>query len=375
MNIVQMILNLLSSSDVVSKIASALGISQEQVSKAISAAVPTLLAALAGTASKPGGAADLANAAAKQDAGVLNNLSSLFSGGGAAATSQGSNLLGSLLGGGAVGQIGSVLSRFTGVNETAINKLLGFLAPVVLGAIKKQSKGLDGASIANMLAEQKGNIASALPSGLGSLLSSAVPGLSSVLGGTSRAASSVAKTATAEVRGAARETTAAGSSLMKWLIPLLLVILAFFLLPKMCRTAPETAAVVKETSPTPAATPAAVDSTKFISDATGLIKDATDSIATIKDEASATVALPKLQDITGKLGALQSQLAKLPQPVQNTVSDALRPLIAKLREAVQPVLALPVVGDKVKPVVDELLAQLTKLLPGEAPSAAATPVK
>jgi Bacterial protein of unknown function (DUF937) len=378
MNIVQMILKLLSSSDVQSKIASALGISQEQVSKAISAAVPTLLAALAGTASKPGGAADLANAAAKQDAGVLDNLSSLFSGGGAAPASQGSNLLGSLLGGlggGASGQIGSVLSRFTGVNETAINKLLGFLAPVVLGAIKKQSKGLDGASIANMLAEQKGNIASALPSGLGSLLSSAVPGLSSVLGDASRAASSVAKTATAEVKGAARETTAAGSSVMKWLIPLLLVILAFFLLPKMCRTAPETAAVVKETSPTPAATPAAVDSTKFISDATGLIKDATDSIASIKDEASATVALPKLQDITAKLGGLQSQLAQLPQSLQKTVSDALRPLIAKLREAVQPVLALPVVGDKVKPVVDELLAQLTKLLPGEAPSAAATPVK
>ena len=43
--------------------------------------------------------ADLANAAAKQDAGVLDNLSSLFSGGGAAAASQGSNLLGSLLGG------------------------------------------------------------------------------------------------------------------------------------------------------------------------------------------------------------------------------------------------------------------------------------
>jgi Bacterial protein of unknown function (DUF937) len=80
MNIVQMILKLLSSSDVQSKIASALGISQEQVSRAISAAVPTLLAALAGTASKPGGAADVANAAAKQDAGVLDNLSSLFSG-------------------------------------------------------------------------------------------------------------------------------------------------------------------------------------------------------------------------------------------------------------------------------------------------------
>ena len=278
------------------------------------------------------------------------------------------------LAGGALGQIGSVLARFTGVNETATNKLLGFLAPVVLGAIKKQSKGLDGASIANMLAEQKGNIASALPSGLGSLLSSAVPGLSSVLGDASRAASSVAKTATAEVKGAARETTAAGSSVMKWLVPLLLVVLAFFLLPKMCRTAPETAQVVKEKAAE--AVPAgAAESTKLISDATVLIKDATDDIASIKDEASATVALPKLQDITAKLGGLQSQLAQLPQPLQKTVSDALRPLIAKLREAVQPVLALPVVGDKVKPVLDELLAQLTKLLPGEAPSAAATPVK
>ena len=146
MNIVQMILKLLTSGDTLNKIASALGIGQEQAGKAVSAAVPTLLAALAGAVSKPAGGANLANVLAKQNAGVLDNLSSLFSGGDAAAASQGSNLLGSLLGGlggGALGQIGSVLSRFTGVNEGAINKLLGLLAPVVLGAIKKQSKGQD----------------------------------------------------------------------------------------------------------------------------------------------------------------------------------------------------------------------------------------
>ena len=127
-----------------------------------------MLAALTGAASKPGGGADLANVLAKQDDGVLDNLSSLFSGGGAAAASKGSNILGSLLGGlggGALGQIGSVLSRFTGVNEGAINKLLGLLVPLVLGALKKQSKGQDAAGIASLLAEQKGNIASALPSG------------------------------------------------------------------------------------------------------------------------------------------------------------------------------------------------------------------
>ena len=120
MNIVQMILKLLTSGDTLNKIASALGIGQEQAGKAVGAAVPTLLAALAGVASKPGGGADLANVLAKQDTGMLDNPSSLFSGGGAAAAQQGSNSLGSLLGGlggNAMGQIGSVLSRFTGVNE------------------------------------------------------------------------------------------------------------------------------------------------------------------------------------------------------------------------------------------------------------------
>ena len=364
MNIVQMILKLLTSGDTLSKIASALGIGQEQAGKAVSAAVPTLLAALAGAASKPGGGADLANVLAKQESGMLNGVSSLFSGGGAAAAaSKGSNILESLLGGlggGALGQIGKVLSRFTGVNEGAINKLLGLLAPVVLGALKKQSTGLDAAGISRMLAEQKGNIASALPSGLGSLLSSAVPGLSSVLGEASSAASSAARTATTEVRGAAREAEAAGSSVMKWLIPLLLLVLAFFIVPMMCRKATETAPVVKEKAAE--AIPAEGDSTKLISDATVLIKDATDGVASIKDEASATAALPKLQDITAKLGGIKTLLAKLPAPQQKAVGDALRPLIAKLREAVQPVLALPIVGAKVKPVVDELLGQLDKLV-------------
>ena len=214
MNIVQMILKLLSSGDTLGKIASALGIGQEQAGKAVGAAVPTLLAALAGVASKPGGGADLANVLAKQDSGMLDNLSSLFSGGGAAPAQQGSNVLGSLLGGlggNAMGQIGSVLSRFTGVNEGAINKSLGLLVPVVLGAIKKQSKGQDAAGIAKTLAEQKGNIASALPPGLGSLLSSAVPGLSSLVGDTSSAAPSAVRTPATEVRTPVREPEAAGS--------------------------------------------------------------------------------------------------------------------------------------------------------------------
>ena len=291
MNIVEMILKLLSSGDTLNKIASMLGMGQEQAGKAVSAAVPTLLAGLAEAASKPGGGAKLANILGKQDQGVLDNLSGLFSGGGGAATAQGSNMLSSLLGGGGLGQISSVLSRFTGVSEDAIGKLLGLLAPIVMSAIGKQAKGLDGAGIANMLAGQKGNIASALPSGLGSLLSSAVPGLSSFVGDASKAATSAARTTTNVARGATREAEAAGSSVMKWLIPLLLVVLAIFFLPKMCRNASDSAQAVKDKADEVVA--AAGDSTKLISDATGLIKDATQNVSSITDEASCRSSPPE----------------------------------------------------------------------------------
>ena len=188
----------------------------------------------------------------------------------------------------------------------------------MLGAIKKQSKGQDAAGIAKTLAEQK-NLEILPPPcrrGLGSLLSSAVPGLSSLVGDTSSAAPSAVRTPAPEVTTPVREPQAAGSSMMKWLIPLLLLVAAIFLLPMMCRKVPETAPVVKETAPvvkeTPAAaTPAVVDeSAKLIGDATVLIKDATDGVASIKDEASATAALPKLKDVNTKLAGLQSQWAK-----------------------------------------------------------------
>ena len=176
MNIVDMILRLLGSGDTISKIASMLGIGQEQVGKAVNAAVPTLLAGLAGVASKPGGGAELANTLANQGHGVLDNLSGLFSSGGATAAAQGSNLLGSVLGGGMTSQIASVLSRFTGVGEGATGKLLGLLTPVVMGVLWETVQGLGCRGHCQHACRAKEeHRASALPSGLGSVLSSAVP--------------------------------------------------------------------------------------------------------------------------------------------------------------------------------------------------------
>lgn len=341
-------MKLLASGDTIGKLGSKLGLDKNMVTKAITAAVPALLAALAGAASKADGAKTLADTVSNQDDSLLDNLGDLFSGGDAA--DKGSSMLSSVLGKEGLGQIGGVLSKFTGVGESSSSKLLGLLGPVVLGAVGKQAKGMDASGIANLLAGQKDNIASALPSGLGKMLGSAVPGISGLLDSASGAAASAT--------GAAREAKAAGSSLGKLIVPAILALLAIMLLPKMCKKAEDAGNAVKDKVADTAG--AVTDGTKFVSEASDLIKSATESLGSITDGASARAAIPQLRDITTKIGGLEGMLAKLPASVQSTVHSALRPLVAKLREAAA---SIPVVGGQIQPVLDEMFGHLDKMVP------------
>jgi hypothetical protein len=67
---------------IVSRIASSLGFDQAVTQKAINAAVPGLLAALISLVSKPQGASKLADAVAKQPAGILSSLADAIGGSG-----------------------------------------------------------------------------------------------------------------------------------------------------------------------------------------------------------------------------------------------------------------------------------------------------
>jgi hypothetical protein len=353
MNIIEIIMKLIGSGDGLSKIASLLGIGEAQAGKAVGAAVPSLLAGLLGSASKPEGAAQLSSLLAKQDSSLLDNLSGLLSHGTGAAEAT-PNPLTSLLGGGGLGQIAGVLSKFTGVGDGIMGKLLGMLGPVLLGILGKQSKGLDAAGLASMLAGQKENIAAAMPAGLGSLLSTAVPGLGSLLDGAPRA---VANAAGSAASAAAHQVEAAGSSLKKWLLPLIAAILAGVFLPKMCNKTPQAVSDLQNS-----AAGAAIDGTQILGQISGLIKDAGETASSIKDQASAEAALPKLQGINSKLAGLKPLWEKLPVSARNLAAESLRPLFDKFRATLQPVQSLPFVGAKFQLVVGQMLASLEGFL-------------
>ena len=105
MNLVSMAMQFLGPI-VINRIASSLGLNQGVAGKLVAAAIPTILAGLAGKASQPGGATGLGNVLSKIDPSILGNLGNLI--GGAQQqqfVDQGTSALSSLLGGNSVNAI------------------------------------------------------------------------------------------------------------------------------------------------------------------------------------------------------------------------------------------------------------------------------
>ena len=175
MNLVSLIMQFLAPT-IVAKLASSLGINPAVAQKILAAAVPAILAALAGKASQSDGARALFDILAKQDPGMLGKLAGVIgSPQQKDIAAQGNNVLGSLLGAPSLAALTGAVSRFGGVDETPAKGLLGMLAPVLLGKLGQQQKsaGLDAAGVARLLAGQKDNIAAALPADFSRLLSGA----------------------------------------------------------------------------------------------------------------------------------------------------------------------------------------------------------
>jgi outer membrane protein OmpA-like peptidoglycan-associated protein len=203
--------------------ASSLGESEGGIQKALSGAIPSLLAGLVSKGSSQEGASgilDLARQAA--GSGVLNNIGGFLGNNESnSLISKGAEMLKGVLGDKA-GGIASLLSNFAGIKHSSASSLLSIAAPAALGALGKHAadSNLSAGGLVSFLASQKQSILNALPAGLGS-----VAGL---LGLGSHEQAAPAASAAHAPHHAAPDADTSGSSL-KFLMPLLLAILAVFL--------------------------------------------------------------------------------------------------------------------------------------------------
>ena len=362
MNLVDLVKDQLGSNGL-TRLAETLGTSRDNTSTAVNAAIPTLLTALGSVASTRDGARDLAAAVGSLDDRVLDNLPQSLSGGGRSGLNlvdMGTKLLGSLLGGNTLSSLASTLGRSTGMGSGSMSSLLTLLAPVVLGVLKNRTGGMgtDASALASLFEGQRQNIVNALPSGLSGQLAS-VPGMSEAAAwvrGTAGAASQAGRAAVSEAGRTARGAAATGSSALRWALPLLAVLIVGGLLWWWgTRSTPQQAVPV---------TPPAIGTdqvTRLTGQVTDFFRTATDTFTGVKDAASAEAAAPKLRELSTRLDTMRVAMNQLPADARAKLVALVKDLGAKLTPAIEATMAIPTVGDTLKPYVDDLRSKLNAL--------------
>ena len=241
--------------EVIGKAASFFGESNTAASKGIAAVLPLVLGGVASKAGDQGFASSLFDVVSNpaNDGAVLGNIGSLL-GPGAASSSLGglgSRLLAAVFGDN-VGAVGAALSNYAGVKGSTGTSLLSVAAPLVLSVLGKATKsgGLNASSLASLLLGQRSAIASAIPGPLADL--------DRMFTGSSRPSAAVTQV---PERGS--------PSVLRWLIPLLIALVAIWLLSSLfgrrqepTETAPPPVATQPAPAPEPTPAPGAGPSTE-----------------------------------------------------------------------------------------------------------------
>lgn len=400
MNIVDLVKDQLTS-QVLGSLGSLVGTNEAQTKAATAAAVPAMLGGLAKLAGTSQGAGQLASALGGLDLGMLGNLAGVLGGSNASKMAdKGGSLLGTLFGNSATSMIVETLASFLGIKGGIARSMLSYLAPVVLGTVAKQltssGKSIDAAGIQSLFSDQSSNIQSALPAGLslGDFGSIAKAVTSATSGGASH--SSHASHGHVE-----RQPESSGfPSWLPWLALPLIALTAFLLMNKdkgakpadkgatvvnptdmmkkmaegqkagealaekaAAQVADAGAEAVKTTTDAVAAVVEkatdAIDMTAFGGDMTGLFGKLTDSFKRITDVPSAEAAVPGLKDLAGLLEGYKATADKLPEAGKATVKEMVGTNLGTLQPIIDTVLAIPGVGDILRPIVEPMLKTLS----------------
>ncbi len=386
MNLVSTIMQFLAPA-IINRIAGSLGLGQGLAGKAIAAAIPAILAALAGSANRSGGAQQLSSVLGQQDPGVLGNFANMLGGPGQKTMADnGLSSLSSLLGGSSTNVIAGAVGKFAGIDSAQSGALMGMLAPVVLGQLAQtqRTSRLDANGLANLLNGQKDNIAAAMPAGFSNLLEgTGVLDAVSTRSQSTAHTTATAQTTTAHTTSRPAETTGSGFDFSRWLVPAALAVLGLYLLntygcdrvdrvsePTTPPAATEPAAsgptATPDTTPTPTAVapptpsnPASV--TELTSMTTKALGSLTTALGGITDEATAKAALPSLQDIARQIDGVKTAAAVLPSEAKTPIAQLVAGTLPSIVAAVERATGIPGAGAIITPVLEPMVANLGAL--------------
>jgi hypothetical protein len=327
------------------RLSSYLGENEATTRAAVGATVPSLLSALAGLTNTSDGARRLASALSSFQAGSAARPGQVVE--------QSTGVLNSLFSGNTVTSIVSALSRYTGLGLNTMKNLLGYLVPIAMGTIASKFAGrtISPESLAGFFNEQKTNITNAMPSGLSLPDTGARPAVTT--------------------RPAYPPGPRAEPNYWRWLLPLAALAAALALLfwwgsrPRTFTPTPGPAERGRVEPPPPVVHPPAAEPRVTIPDATTLSRDLTntyqsltDTLAQVTDAASAEKALPSLRNFSAKLDTLHSYWDKIPEEGRSFLRTVTSQRLSRFKDEVNRVLAIPGVGDVLKPVLDSIVSKL-----------------
>lgn len=340
---------------VIDQVTNLLGESKENTGNAVNGAVSGILENLVSSSSEDGGSDTLVNTLGSMDEGLLGNFASMLSGGeGSSLIGMGTKLLGSLMGKGAISKIATTIAGFSGIKSKSATSLIGLLAPVILGIIRKKmsSDNLDSNGLLNMLQGQKDNIAQATPAGMLGIADTA-----------SMQNDKYTKTGNNQAPSIEANPRSGFGKIFLWLPLLVLLGLLAYFLPKLATKEGSLDIPVVDTtgtieSPTAEINTETPDYVNIGSDLGNIVNGITDSLGSVTDAESATAALPQLTEATAKIGTLSEVFNKLPSPAKATISSLAENKITTLQPLVDKIVAIPAVGPILKPAIDSLMQKL-----------------
>jgi hypothetical protein len=365
--------------DVTAKISAALGIDKSLIGKAVGAAVPCLLGGFVSSTQE--GSRKLFDAVTQQQPDVLNNLTDTIAGSRQKAlVGNGTNMLSHLLGPSTVSAIASAVGTFAGLGAGESSSLLGLLAPVVIGALGKQTaaQGLNAEGLAQLLTSQKSAIASAMPSGFSNLLKGTglLDNLSTGVAGAMPSARSTDQLAAYKVDRAVKQAPSI-PAWVSWTLPVIAVIAAlgwWFLGRPDTKGADKTTAsqstqsaqsVVDKTKPATQSVDAdqnlrvgAVDLGAEIQTAVGSLQQ---TLQRVTDVPTAKAALPKLQDTMVQLDKVSGLVDKLPASGKTALAAVISAARPSLDDLFRKVLMIPGVAEVAQPSIDMVKSRFDAL--------------